>query len=166
MIFFYLDKIEEFITLDAIDKKILNILQSDTTPAVAEIAKEVGLSTTPCWRRIQKLEYAGIIRSRVALLDAEKLNAGVTVFVSIKTDKHDSVWYQAFSSAVNEFPEVVEFYRMSGDIDYLLRVVVPDIAAYDRFYQRLIERVELYDVSSSFSMEQIKYTTALPLDYA
>ena len=152
--------------MDAIDKKILNILQSDTTPAVAEIAKQVGLSTTPCWRRIQKLEEAGVIRSRVALLDAEKLNAGVTVFVSIKTDKHDVAWYQGFSNAVNAFPEVVEFYRMSGDIDYLLRVVVPDIAAYDRFYQRLIEQVELYDVSSSFSMEQIKYTTALPLDYA
>ena len=152
--------------MDAIDKKILNILQSDTTPAVAEIAKQVGLSTTPCWRRIQKLEDAGIIRSRVALLDAEKLNAGATVFVSIKTDKHDAAWYQGFSSAVNKFPEVVEFYRMSGDIDYLLRVVVPDIAAYDRFYKRLIEKVELYDVSSSFSMEQIKYTTALPLDYS
>jgi len=152
--------------MDAIDKKILDILQIDTTLAVAEIAQKVGLSTPPCWRRIQKLEAAGVFRSRVALLDAEKLNAGVTVFVSIKTDKHDAAWYQGFSRAVNEFPEVVEFYRMSGDIDYLLRVVVPDIGAYDRFYQRLIAQVELYDVSSSFSMEQIKYTTALPLDYA
>lgn len=152
--------------MDDIDKKILNILQKDTTLAVAEIAKQVGLSTTPCWRRIQKMEDSGVIRARVALLDAEKLQAGVTVFVSIKTDKHDAAWYQTFSSAVNDFPEVVEFYRMSGDIDYLLRVVVPDIGAYDQFYQRLIARVELYDVSSSFSMEQIKYTTALPLDYA
>lgn len=152
--------------MDAIDKKILDILQEDTTLAVADIAKKVGLSTTPCWRRIQKLETAGVIRSRVALLDAEKLNAGVTVFVSIRTDKHDAAWYANFSQAVNAFPEVVEFYRMSGDIDYLLRVVVPDIGAYDRFYQRLIAEVELYDVSSSFSMEQIKYTTALPLDYA
>jgi len=152
--------------MDAIDKKILDILQEDTTLAVADIAQKVGLSTTPCWRRIQKLETAGVIRSRVALLDAEKLNAGVTVFVSIRTDKHDAAWYQSFSRAVNAFTEVVEFYRMSGDIDYLLRVVVPDIGAYDRFYQRLIAQVELYDVSSSFSMEQIKYTTALPLDYA
>jgi len=152
--------------MDVIDKKILGILQNDTTQAVAEIAKQVGLSTTPCWRRIQKMEKAEIIRSRVALLDAEKLNAGVTVFVSIKTDKHDAAWYENFSRSVNAFPEVVEFYRMSGDIDYLLRVVVPDIAAYDGFYQRLIAEVELYDVSSSFSMEQIKYTTALPLDYA
>ena len=152
--------------MDAVDKKILGILQEDTTLTVADIAKEVGLSTTPCWRRIQKLETAGVIRSRVALLDAKKLNAGVTVFVSIRTDKHDAAWYQGFSRAVNAFPEVVEFYRMSGDIDYLLRVVVPDIGAYDQFYQRLISQVELYDVSSSFSMEQIKYTTALPLDYA
>ena len=152
--------------MDAIDKKILNILQIDTTLAVAEIAQKVGLSTTPCWRRIQKLEAAGVIRSRVALLDAEELNAGVTVFVSIKTDQHDAAWYQGFSRAVNEFPEVVEFYRMSGDIDYLLRVVVPDIGAYDQFYQRLIGQVELCDASSSCSMEQIKYTTALPLDYA
>ena len=151
--------------MDVIDKKILDILQEDTTLAVADIATKVGLSTTPCWRRIQKLETAGVIRSRVALLDAEKLNAGVTVFVSIRTDKHDAAWYQGFSRAVNAFTEVVEFYRMSGDIDYLLRVVVPDIGAYDRFYQRLIAQVELYDVSSSFSMEQIKYTTALPLDY-
>ena len=152
--------------MDAIDKQILDILQEDTTLAVADIATKVGLSTTPCWRRIQKLETAGVIRSRVALLDAEKLNAGVTVFVSIRTDKHDAAWYQGFSRAVNAFTEVVEFYRMSGDIDYLLRVVVPDIGAYDRFYQRLIAQVDLYDVSSSFSMEQIKYTTALPLDYA
>jgi Lrp/AsnC family transcriptional regulator len=152
--------------MDVIDKKILDILQEDTTLAVADIATKVGLSTTPCWRRIQKLETAGVIRSRVALLDAEKLNAGVTVFVSIRTDKHDAAWYQGFSRAVNAFTEVVEFYRMSGDIDYLLRVVVPDIGAYDRFYQRLIAQVDLYDVSSSFSMEQIKYTTALPLDYA
>ena len=165
MIFSFRINSEVFFTLDAIDKKIL-AFYNQIPPRRCGDRQEVGLSTTPCWRRIQKMEDAGIIRSRVALLDAEKLNAGVTVFVSIKTDKHDAAWYEGFSSAVNDFPEVVEFYRMSGDIDYLLRVVVPDIAAYDRFYQRLIERVELYDVSSSFSMEQIKYTTALPLDYA
>ena len=134
--------------------------------SVAEISSRVGLSTTPCWRRIQKLEEAGTIRKRVALLDGEKLNVGVTVFVSVRTDRHDADWLALFAGAVQEFPEVVEFYRMSGDIDYLLRVVVPDIAAYDRFYKRLIERVPLSDVSSSFAMEQIKYTTALPLDYA
>lgn len=134
--------------------------------SVSEISSRVGLSTTPCWRRIQKLEEAGVIRKRVALLDGERLNVGVTVFVSIRTDRHDAEWLEQFAGAVHDFPEVVEFYRMSGDIDYLLRVVVPDIAAYDRFYKRLIERVTLSDVSSSFAMEQIKYTTALPLDYA
>lgn len=152
--------------MDAIDKKILNCLQEDATLSVADLAQRVGLSTTPCWRRIQKLDAAGIIRKRVALLDGDQLNVGVTVFVSVRTDQHSAEWLDLFASAVRDMPEVVEFYRMSGDIDYLLRVVVPDIAAYDRFYKRLIERVPLSDVSSSFAMEQIKYTTALPLDYA
>ena len=152
--------------MDSIDRKILGCLQDDATMSVSEISSRVGLSTTPCWRRIQKLEEAGVIRKRVALLDGERLNVGVTVFVSIRTDRHDAEWLDQFAAAVQDFPEVVEFYRMSGDIDYLLRVVVPDIAAYDRFYKRLIERVTLSDVSSSFAMEQIKYTTALPLDYA
>jgi Lrp/AsnC family transcriptional regulator len=102
----------------------------------------------------------------VALLDASQLNVAVTVFVSVRTSQHNSVWLDKFAKAVVEFPEVVEFYRMSGDIDYLLRVVVPDIAAYDAFYKRLIDRIDLSDVSSSFAMEQIKYTTALPLNYA
>lgn len=152
--------------MDAIDKKILNCLQEDATLSVADLAQRVGLSTTPCWRRIQKLDAAGIIRKRVALLDGDQLNVGVTVFVSVRTDQHSAEWLDQFATAVRDMPEVVEFYRMSGDIDYLLRVVVPDIAAYDRFYKRLIERVPLSDVSSSFAMEQIKYTTALPLDYA
>ena len=133
---------------------------------VANIARRVGLTSTPCWRRIQKLEESGVIRARVALLDSAKLNVGVTVFVSVKTSEHSAEWLEKFAKAVTEFPEVVEFFRMSGDIDYLLRVVVPDVAAYDRFYQRLIERIVLADVSSAFAMEQIKCTTALPLDYA
>ncbi|MHA1107975.1 MAG: Lrp/AsnC family transcriptional regulator [Alphaproteobacteria bacterium] len=152
--------------MDGFDKKILALLQEDATLPVAELADKVGLSTTPCWRRIQKLEQAGIIRGRVALLDGEALNAGVTVFVSVKTNRHDADWLAEFAAAVSAIPEVVEFYRMSGEIDYLLRVVVPDIAAYDDVYKRLIERVALADVSSSFAMEQIKYTTALPLHYA
>lgn len=152
--------------MDAIDKKILTHLQEDATLSVADLAQRVGLSTTPCWRRIQKLDSAGVIRKRVALLDGETLNVGVTVFVSVRTDQHSAEWLNQFAAAVQDMPEVVEFYRMSGDIDYLLRVVVPDIGAYDRFYKRLIERVPLSDVSSSFAMEQIKYTTALPLDYA
>ena len=150
--------------LDDMDVKILRLLQQDCTRPVAEIGKEVGLSTTPCWRRMQKLEEAGVIQRRVALLDAAKVNAGVTVFVSIKTDQHSLAWLEKFHAAVVDFPEVVEFYRMSGDIDYLLRVVVPDIAAYDAFYQRLISKIEIRDVSSAFAMEQIKYTTALPIN--
>jgi Lrp/AsnC family transcriptional regulator len=152
--------------LDAMDIKILRILQADCTRPVADIGKEVGLSTTPCWRRIQKLEEAGVIQRRVALLDPHKVNAGVTVIVSIKTDQHNVEWLERFHHAVQDLSEVVEFYRMSGDVDYLLRVVVPDIAAYDAFYKKLIGKIALTDVSSSFAMEQIKYTTALPLDFA
>lgn len=151
--------------LDEMDVKILKVLQQDATRAVADIGKEVGLSTTPCWRRIQKLEEAGVIQRRVALLEPAKVNAGVTVFVQIKTDQHSLEWLEKFHAAVVDFEEVVEFYRMSGDIDYLLRVVVPDIAAYDAFYKKLIGRIEIAKVSSTFAMEQIKYTTALPLDF-
>ena len=152
--------------IDDIDRKILAILQADATVPVAGIAERVGLSATPCWRRIQKLEEAGVIQARVAVLDPEKLRVGVTVFVSVKTNQHDLGWLEKFASAVRDFPEVVEFYRMSGDVDYLLRIVVPDIAAYDAVYKRLIARIALADVSSAFAMEQIKYTTALPLSYA
>jgi Lrp/AsnC family transcriptional regulator, cysteine-sensing transcriptional activator len=151
--------------LDEMDVKILRILQQDCTRAVADIGKEVGLSTTPCWRRIQKLEEAGVIKRRVAVLDPPRVNAGVTVFVSIKTDQHSLAWLERFHTAVNDFPEVIEFYRMSGEVDYLLRVVVPD-TAYDAFYKKLISRIEISKVSSAFAMEQIKYTTALPLDFA
>jgi Lrp/AsnC family transcriptional regulator len=152
--------------MDATDRAILACLQEDATMPVAEIARRVGLSSTPCWRRIQKLEEAKVIRARVALLDRLQLNVGVTVFVSVRTNQHSVAWLEKFAAAVADLPEVVEFYRMSGEIDYLLRVVVPDIAAYDRFYKKLIAKIELSDVSSSFAMEQIKYTTALPLDYA
>jgi Lrp/AsnC family transcriptional regulator len=152
--------------LDEMDVKILKILQTDCTRSVADIGKEVGLSTTPCWRRIQKLEEAGVIQRRVAILNPPDVNAGVTVFVSIKTDQHSLDWLEKFHAAVVDFPEVIEFYRMSGEVDYLLRVVVPDIAAYDTFYKKLISRIAISKVSSAFAMEQIKYTTALPLDFA
>ncbi|MQQ99400.1 Lrp/AsnC family transcriptional regulator [Glaciimonas soli] len=152
--------------MDKIDKQILAILQEDATVAVADIAERVNLSSTPCWRRIQKLEEEGYLLRRVALLDAEKLNVGVTVFVSIKTNQHNAAWYEQFSATVKLIPEVVEFYRMSGNIDYLLRVVVPNIAAYDKVYQKLTQANALFDVNASFAMEQIKHTTALPLDYA
>ena len=150
--------------MDRIDSAILVLLQDNAELSIQEIADRVGLSSTPCWRRIQKLEEAGVIRKRVALLDAQKLNLGVTVFVAVRTNQHNQAWWERFKSAVVAIPEVVEFYRMSGEVDYLLRVVVPDIAAYDEVYKRLIEAVDLYDVSSSFAMEQIKYTTALPLE--
>ena len=152
--------------LDEIDVKILKILQDDCTRPVAEIGKEVGLSTTPCWRRIQKLEEAGVIARRVALLEPTKVNAGVTVFIQIKTDQHNLKWLEQFRAAVAELPEIVEAYRMSGEVDYLLRVVVPDIAAYDAFYKRLISKLAITKVSSSFAMEQMKFTTALPLQFA
>ena len=151
--------------LDRLDKKILSILQEDATIPVAEVAKRVGLSTTPCWRRIQKLEEDGVILRRVALLDPKSVNTKVTVFVSIVTNQHSEEWLRRFAELIREFPEVVEFYRMSGQVDYLLRVVVPDIEAYDAFYKRLIAKIDISDVSSAFAMEQIKYTTALPLSY-
>lgn len=152
--------------LDSIDIRILDILQQDAECQVADIAQRVGLSGTPCWRRIQRLKAAGVITRQVALLDAQQLNVGVTVFVSVRTSIHTQEWFETFKATVQVIPEVVEFYRMSGDVDYLLRVVVPDIAAYDRVYKRLIAGTQLHDVSSSFAMEQLKLTTALPLDYA
>lgn len=151
--------------MDAIDRKILSLIQKDSTLSVAEIGERVGLSPTPCWRRIQKLEADGVIRDRVVLLDPAKMNVGVTVFIAVRTNHHSRDWLVRFQSVVNDIPEIVEFYRMSGEIDYLLRVVVPDIAAYDAFYKRLISKIEIRDVSSAFAMEQIKNTTQLPLDY-
>lgn len=152
--------------MDEIDRKILNLLQKDATLSTAEIAEAVGLSTTPCWRRIQILEQEGFITRRVALVDRNKVNVPLDVFVAIRTNEHNFEWLDAFAEIVCDFPEVVELYRMSGEIDYLMRVVVPDMAAYDVFYKELIKKVQLTDVSSSFAMERIKYTTALPLDYA
>lgn len=151
--------------LDKLDLKILNILQRDCTVPVAEIGKKVGLSTTPCWRRIQKMEELGVISGRVAILDPVKVNAPVTVFVFITTSQHSKEWLEDFHKAIQSFPEVVEFYRMSGQVDYLLKIMVPDIASYDSFYKRLIGRVDIADVSSSFAMEQIKFTTELPLGF-
>ncbi len=152
--------------MNTTDKKILALLQQDASIPLNEIAEKVSLSTTACWKRIRNLEKSGVIRSRVALLDPARLNVGVTVFVAVKTSQHNAAWLEKFARAVSAVPEVVEFYRMSGEIDYLLRVVVPDIAGYDAVYKRLIRAVDMFDVSSSFAMEQIKYTTALPLDYA
>ncbi|WP_026380677.1 Lrp/AsnC family transcriptional regulator [Afifella pfennigii] len=151
--------------MDRIDKMILSILQEDVTLPVAEIARRVGLSTTPAWRRIQKMEEDGVIKGRVAVLDPKAVNARVTVFVFITTNQHNEDWLIRFAKIISEMPEVVEFYRMSGQIDYLLKVVVPDIEAYDAFYKRLVSRIDITDVSSAFAMERIKDTAALPLNY-
>jgi Lrp/AsnC family transcriptional regulator len=153
------------IDLDAVDLRILDLLQRDARLTVNEIAERIHLSPTPVWRRIQRLEETGVITARVALLDPAAVNAGVTVFVSIRTSQHNAAWYEKFSRAVAAIPEIVDLYRMSGEIDYLLRVVVPDIAGYDAVYQRLIRSIDIHDVSSSFAMERLKSTTALPLHF-
>lgn len=151
--------------MDEIDRKILTALQEDASLSIAEISKLVGLSPSPCWRRIQILEKEGVIRKRVALLDPQKVNVGVCVFVRLKTARHDQAWLEGFTKAVAKMDEVVEIYRTSGDVDYLLRVVVPSIAGYDRVYKRLIAAADFLDVSGSFVIETLKQTTALPLDY-
>lgn len=149
--------------MDTIDKKIMTWLQQDSSVAVADLAEKVGCSRTACWRRIKSMEETGLIKQQVSLLDRNKLGLSVTVFVAIKTSRHDVNWLQKFAETVDSFPEIMELYRMSGDIDYLLKVVVPDVAAYDNFYHRLIQKIDLSDVSSNFAMEEIKFTTALPL---
>jgi Lrp/AsnC family transcriptional regulator len=153
------------ISIDRTDRMLLERLQTDASLSLNALAEAVKLSPTPTWRRIQRLEAEGVIRKRVALIDPDAVNLPVTVFVSIKTSQHNAEWLKRFAKVVAAIPEVVEVYRMSGDIDYLLRVVVPDIAGYDAVYKKLIKDVELFDVSSSFAMERMKYTTALPLDY-
>ena len=149
--------------MDKIDRKLLALLQADSTQSIAAMAEQVGLSQTPCWKRIQRLEADGIIMRRVALLSADKLGLGLTVFVSIEAGDHSPGWLDAFAVLVQGCPEVVEVHRMAGDIDYMLRVVVADIPAYDAFYKRLIAAVPVKNVSSRFSMEQVKFTTALPI---
>ncbi|ACR28204.1 Lrp/AsnC family transcriptional regulator [Burkholderia glumae] len=149
--------------MDHIDRKLLELLQADATLPISELAQKVNLSQTPCWKRIQRLKDTGAIRAQVALCDARKLGVGTTVFVAVRTNQHTEEWANTFTRAVREIPEVVEVYRMSGETDYLLRVVVADIADYDRVYKLLIRTVPLSDVSSSFAMEQIKYSTALPV---
>lgn len=150
--------------MDRTDREILRLLQKDATLSVNDIAERVGLSSTPCWRRIQLLEKQGIICKRVALVDAEKLNLGMTVFVQVKAGRHDSDWLASFAAHAGAMEQVVEFYRMSGEYDYLLKVVAADMQAFDIFYKRLVDGIELSDVTSSFAMQQIKYTTALPVD--
>jgi len=151
--------------MDRKDKLILAALQDDATQTVGELADRVGLSKSACWRRIQILEEAGIIGARVTLLDQEKLGLHLTVYSAIRTHEHTADWFGGFYKMVSSMPNVMEVHRLSGDIDYLVRAVVPDMRSYDEMYKQMIASVDLYDVSSSFSMEKIKYTTALPLDH-
>ena len=147
----------------AIDRKILLTLQEDASLSVAEIGQRVGLSSTPCWKRIQRLEADGVIQKRVAIVDQDKVGLGISVFVSVETDDHSEAWLGRFAKAVSAMPEVMEFYRMAGDVDYMLRVVVADMQSYDIFYKKLISAVALKNVTSRFAMEKIKSVTALPV---
>lgn len=149
--------------LDKIDLQILAILQEDLSTPISFIAEKVSLSNSPCWRRIQRLEKEGFILKNVALLNAKKMGLGVTVFVSIKTNNHSQEWFKNFQQVIMNIPEVLEFYRMSGEVDYFLKVVVSNIESYDVVYKKLINNTDLFDVSSSFAMEEMKYSTALPL---
>lgn len=150
--------------LDLIDRKILAELMRDATLPVAQIADRVGLSQTPCWKRIQKLEAAGIVTGRVALVDPARIGFGLTVFIGVEAPDHSAEWREAFAAAIAGFPEVLEVYRMAGEMDYLLRVAVPDMAAFDDFYRRLTEAVTIRNVTSHFAMERVKATTAYPID--
>lgn len=151
------------VVLDSIDMKILRSLQVDSEQSIADLADKVGLSQTPCWKRLKRLESDGVIRGRAVLLDQDKLGLGLTVFVTVRTNRHDPEWLTAFGEGVAALPQVVEFFRLAGEADYLLKVIVQDIAAYDLFYKTLIKVAPLADVSSSFAMERIKWTPALPI---
>jgi len=164
VLFFILEKFEN--NLDSIDKKILAALQADASDTIAEIAERANVSQTPCWKRIKRLEERGFIDKRVALLNAESLNVGLVGYIQIRTDKHSDHWLKKFTVGIQNIPEVLECHRMTGDIDYLLKVAVPDMAAYDLIYKKLIKIVAMSDVSGSFSMEKLKQTTELPLNYA
>lgn len=152
--------------MDNTDYKILAILQEDASLSVAEISSRVNLSQTPCWRRIQKLEEQGVIERRVAIVNPDAIGLGLSIFVEIETGDHSAEWLQRFEQAVSDMPEAMEVYRMAGDVDYLLRIVVSDMAAYDAFYRRLIELVPLKNVTSRFAMERVKSTTAYPMPLA
>lgn len=151
------------VTIDEIDRRILSELQRDSAQPLETLGDRVGLSRNATWRRVRALEQAGVIRSRVALLDPDKLDLGLTVFIQIRTNRHDPAWLETFAATMREMPEILSAYRMTGDLDYLVRARVADMPAYDRLYQRLIRKVEVSDVAASFVMEELKDTTALPL---
>lgn len=149
--------------IDRFDLKILEQLQRDDTLSIAQLAEQIGLSVTPCWRRIQRLEKDGFIEKRIAVLNPEKLDLSLAVFVMVKTDKHNQEWLDSFQAAVQSFPEIMEVNRLAGEYDYLLKVMTRDNQSFDAFYKRLISTVELSNVTSCFSMEQVKKTTELPI---
>jgi Lrp/AsnC family transcriptional regulator len=150
--------------LDAIDRRILSELQRDATLSVDDVSARVNLSRNACWRRIRLMEDDGVITGRVALVDAEKVGLGLSVFILVRTSNHDPDWLARFRAAVTSLPEITGVYRMSGDLDYVLRARVADVKAYDRLYQRLIAKVPLTDVSASFVMEEIRETTVVPVE--
>jgi Lrp/AsnC family transcriptional regulator len=158
------DETRSAFALDLIDRKIVAALMEDATTPIAQIADKVGLSQTPCWKRIQKLEAAGVIQKRVALADPGKLGFGLTVFVGIEAPDHSAEWRDAFAKALAGLPQVMEAWRMAGDVDYLLRVAVPDMAAYDAFYRALTDAVAIKNVTSQFAMERLRHTTAYPVN--
>ncbi|ANS85066.1 Lrp/AsnC family transcriptional regulator [Vibrio scophthalmi] len=150
--------------LDGIDRKILALLQRDATLSLSDLADAVNLTTTPCWKRLKKLEESGVIQKRVALLNPDKLDLSFNAFVMIKTRDHSHEWYSQFVATATEFPEVMEFYRMAGEYDYMMKVLVKDMQSFDRFYKKLVNSVKgISDVTSTFAMEPLKYTTALPI---
>ncbi len=149
--------------IDQTDRKLLALLQRDSGQSLEELGEAAGLSRNACWRRVKRLEEEGILRKRVALLDRDRLGLALTVFIVVRTTEHSPKWLEQFAKAVRGFPEILAVYRMTGDMDYLLHAVVPDVTSYDRLYKRLIDKVTLADVSSSFVMEEIKFTTELPL---
>ncbi|WP_343312701.1 Lrp/AsnC family transcriptional regulator [Brucella sp. BE17] len=149
--------------IDDIDRKILVELQKDGTLSVDSLSERVTLSRNACWRRVKRMEDDGVIKARVALVDAEMAGCGLSVFILVRTSSHDPDWLTVFRNAMHRFPEIIGVYRMTGDLDYVLKARVSDVKAYDRLYQRLIASVPLSDVSASFVMEEIKETTAIPL---
>jgi Lrp/AsnC family transcriptional regulator len=149
--------------MDDIDRQLIDILQRDATLSIAQMAERVGLSATPCWKRIQKLEAQGVITRRVAVVDPERVGVGLSVLVSVEAGEHTPAWLERFSAGVAAMPEVMEVYRMAGDVDYMLRVAVADMAEYDSFYKRLIAVAPMKNVTSRFAMERMKHTTAYPL---
>ncbi len=153
------------VAIDQFDKKILAELQRDATISLDALAEKVILSRNACWRRIQKLEEAGIIRGRVALLDPDSLNLGLAVLIQVRTSQHNAEWAQRFRAALHDIPEIVAAYRTAGEVDYILHARIPDMRAYDRLYQKLIARIDMVDVSASFVMEELKFSSELPLLY-